>query len=129
MPQFDITSFVKIGENSIEIHYGGGWYTHRNRTFGLPKAIYCITVEGENGAEYFVSDENCLIGKSFVSKYHFTWEEHHDFSEISDSLWENAVLTEGLETEYCSTDCPWDKLIRKLPVKKIKETENGAVYD
>ncbi len=129
VPQFDITPFVKNGENIITIHYGGGWYTHINRIFGLPKAIYCITVEGENGTDYFVSDENCKIGRSFVCKYHFTWEEHHDFSKISDSLWENAVLTEGLETEYCSTDCPWDKLITKLPVKKISETPSGTVYD
>ncbi len=129
VPQFDITPFVKSGENDIEIHYGGGWYTHRERTFGLPKAIYCITVEAENGVEYFVSDENCKIRKGSVCQYNFTWEEHHDFSAIDGYSWENAVLTEEIETEYCSTDCPWDKLIEKLPVKKVKETENGTVYD
>ncbi|MBQ5592031.1 MAG: family 78 glycoside hydrolase catalytic domain [Clostridia bacterium] len=123
VPVFDITPFVKSGENTIDIHYGGGWYTHRSRTFGLPKAIYCITAEGD-GTEYFVSDESCLIGKSLVSQYDFTSEEHHDYSGDF-SVWENAVETESLDTEYCSTDCPWDKLIRELPVKKIKEN----VYD
>lgn len=129
VPQFDITPFVKSGENDIEIHFGGGWYTHRERTFGLPKAIYCITVEAENGVEHFVSDEKCKIRKGSVCQYNFTWEEHHDLSAIDGYSWENAVLTEGIETEYCSTDCPWDKLIEKLPVKKVKETENGTVYD
>lgn len=129
VPQFDITPFVKSGKNDIEIHYGGGWYTHIKRTFGLPKAIYCITVESENGVEYFVSDEDCKIRKGSVCQYNFTWEEHHDFSAIDGYSWENAVQTEGIETEYCSTDCPWDKLIEKLPVKKVRETENGTVYD
>ena len=129
VPEFDITAYVKPGENNIEIHYGGGWYTHINRTFGLPKAIYCIMVENENSVEYFVSDENCKIRKSSVCQYHFTWEEHHDFSGSDSYSWENAILTEGLETEYCSTDCPWDKLIKKLSVKKVRETENGTVYD
>ncbi len=137
VPQFDITPFVKSGKNCITIHYGGGWYTHPERTYGLPKAIYCITVETENSEEYFVSDENCRIGDSFVSQYGFTWKEHHDYTDFcdcfaadfDDSSWANAVITESLDTEYCRTDCPWDKLIRELPVKKIKEESSGTVYD
>ena len=124
VPEFDITPFVKSGKNIIDIHYGGGWYTHKSRVFGLPKAIYCITAESGDTTERFISDESCLIGKSFVSQYNFTWEEHHDYNGDF-SVWENAVETESLETEYCSTDCPWDKLIRELPVRKIKEN----VYD
>ena len=137
VPSFDITDFVKSGRNSIAIHYGGGWYTHKNRCFGLPKVIYCITAECESGIKHFVSDENCLVGKSFVSAYNFTWDEHHDFTDsegcfwedYDDSSWENAICTENLETEYCETDCPWDKLIRVLPVRKVKETADGIVYD
>ncbi len=137
VPQFDITPYIKDGKNSIAIHYGGGWYTFENRIFGLPKAIYCIAVEGKNGITHFVSDENCLVGKSFVSKYNFTYREHHDYSnfpdcfvyDFDDSAWGNATLTESLDTEYGSTDCPADKLIRKLEVKKIKETSSGIIYD
>ncbi len=137
VPQFDITDFVKIGKNTIAIHYGGGWYTFENRTFGLPKAIYCITAEGESGAQNFISDESCKIGESFVSEYFFTYGEHHNFNDYTDcfdeafdaSHWDNAVLTEALETEYCLTDCPEDKLIEALPVKVIKKTEKSTVYD
>ena len=137
VPQFDITPFVKSGKNTIAIHYGGGWYTFENRTFGLPKAIYCITAESENGAIDFVSDENCKIGKSFVSEYNFTYGEHHNFlnyedcfgEDFDDSDWENAISTEALNTEYCTTDCPADKLIEERSVKVIKETENSVIYD
>jgi len=137
VPQFDITPFIKSGKNTIAIHYGGGWYTFENRTFGLPKAIYCITAENENNAQHFVSDENCKIGKSFVSEYNFTYAEHHNFlnyencfgEDFDDSDWENAVLTEALNTEYCTTDCPADKLIEEKAVKVIKETENSVIYD
>lgn len=130
VPQFDITPYIKNGENSIAIHYGGGWYTFGNRVFGLPKAIYRITVESENGTRLFVSDENCLVKKSFVSGYDFTECEHHDYTDYSDdSSWKNAVLTELLDTEYCSTDCPADKLIKKLTVKAVKETPSGIIYD
>lgn len=137
VPQFNITPFVKNGKNTIAIHYGGGWYTFENRSFGLPKAIYCITAEKKIGSEIFVSDENCKIGKSFVEEYTFTFGEYHNlcnyaycFGEnFDDSSWENAVLTEDLDTEYCTTDCPIDKLIEERPVKTIKETENSVIYD
>ncbi len=137
VPHFDITPFVKEGKNSIAIHYGGGWYTFDERAFGLPKAIYCITSENENGVRYFVSDETCRIAESMVKDYNFTRYEHWDYSDyedcfdsdFDDSSWANAVVTENLETEYCSTDCPKDKLIRTLPVKKIAETETGIIYD
>lgn len=137
VPQFDITPFVKEGKNSIAIHYGGGWYTYDNRTFGLPKAIYCITVENESGERRFVSDENCRVGGSTVEEYNFTWLEHHNYcgfedcfgADFDDSLWDYAVETENLETEYCSTDCPWDKLIQTLTVTKIAESPSGIIYD
>lgn len=137
VPQFDITDFVKTGKNSIAIHYGGGWYTHRNRTFGLPKAIYCVTVEAEDVIQHFVSDENCRVGASYVCDYDFTRNEHHNFADgcdcfdadFDDSAWENAVLTESLRTEYCTTDCPWDTLITQLPVKIIKQNTDSVVYD
>ncbi len=137
VPQFDISPFVKKGINTIAIHYGGGWYTFENRTFGLPKAIYCINAESENGVHTFISDENCKIGKSFVWEYNFTYAEHHNFLDyeecsgenFDDSDWENAVLTEELNTEYCTTDCPWDKLIEEKAIKVIKENENSVIYD
>lgn len=133
VPEFDITPFVKTGKNTVAIHYGGGWYTHGNRTFGLPKVIYCISA----GDSHFVSDESCRIGESYVCEYEFVRSEHHNFSDYTDcfgadfddSSWSNAVITEKLDTEYCSTDCPEDKLIKKLPVTKVKETENSIVYD
>lgn len=137
VPHFDITPYVKEGKNSIAIHFGGGWYTFDNRVFGLPKAIYCITAESKNGESYFVSDENCRIRESFVRDYNFVRYEHWDCTdyedffaaEFDDSSWENAVPAETPETEYCSTDCPFDKLIKMLPVTKIRETESGIVYD
>ncbi len=137
VPGFDITPFVKKGKNSIAIHYGGGWYTFENRTFGLPKVIYCITAQNNYGTQNFISDENCRIGKSFINDYNFVQYECHNLcnyeacfgTDFDDSSWENATLTETIDTEYCTTDCPADKLIEELPVKVVKATENSVVYD
>ena len=138
VPTFDITQFVRPGENVIAIHFGGGWYTHSARVFGLPKAIYCIFAQGENGeTEHFVSDQSCRIDNAFVADYQFIQYENHDYTrqsdclgiDFDDSAWENAVITEALDTDYCSTDCPADALIRTLPVKTVLKNENCTVYD
>lgn len=138
VPHFDITPYVREGENVIAIHFGGGWYTHHCRVFGLPKAIYCVTVEEEGGTEYFVSDETCRVGDGFVAGYIFTQAEHHDYTAFTDCLganfddnsWPHATLTEDLDTEYQTTDCPADALIEALPVTKLGEGEHGGiVYD
>ena len=135
VPHFDITPYVRDGENVIAIHFGGGWYTHHCRVFGLPKAIYCVTVEEEGGTEYFVSDETCRVGDGFVAGYIFTQAEHHDYTaftdclgaDFDDSSWPHATLTEDLDTEYRTTDCPADALIETLPVTKLGEGEHGGI--
>ena len=136
VPQFDITPYVKNGENVIAVHYGGGWYCYENRVFGLPKAIYNISVKDSKGESEFVSDTACKIGKSFVSDYRFTFCEKRDYSQwedcfdadFDDSLWVNAVVTESLETEYCVTDCPADVLVETINPVKISH-DDSTVYD
>ena len=132
VPQFDISEYVKAGENVIAMQYGGGWYTHHARTFGKPKAIYCIDVVCGEKPENFVSDEHCKIGSGSVTACRFVRFEERGATEreaalsydFDDSNWENAVITERLETEYCVTDCPVDTYIETLPVKKV-----GNCYD
>ena len=132
VPQFDITEFVRTGENVIVIQFGGGWYEHHTRTFGLPKAIYCIDVQAKGETVSFVSDENCKVGKGSVTACRFVRFEDRSALEqeaayafdFDDSDWESAFLTETLESEYCITDCPIDKHIESLELKKV-----GNCYD
>lgn len=137
VPQFDITPFVHEGDNVIALHFGGGWYTHRVRVFGLPKAIYRITAETDSGAVEFVSDANCRIAAGLVDDYEFVKSETQNYSTFTpcfdadhdDSAWDHAAETEVLDTEYCATDCPADALIEELPVEKVGQRENGVIYD
>lgn len=138
VPSFDITSYVKKGRNVIALHFGGGWYTHTERVFGLPKAIYCIFAELDDGNERrFVSDESCKIGDSYVFDYEFIRYENHDYTrpnelfgpDFDDSTWANASIVEELDTDYFTTDCPVDKLIRTLPLKMVGNSTRGIIYD
>ena len=137
VPQFDITSYIQPGDNVIAIHYGGGWYTFEKRVFGLPKAIYCITAQSDEGTRYYVSDEQCRVGQSYIADYALTSHEIHDYSadaccvdaDYDDSHWKTAVLTEQPDTEYCTTTCPCDAVIEQLPLETVGKGEVGIVYD
>lgn len=137
VPQFDITPFLQPGDNVIAIHYGGGWYTFQNRIFGLPKAIYCISVEIDSGMQYYVSDQHCRIGNSYIDDYLFVNHETQNYNgwrccldvDFDDSHWPQAILTEQPDTEYCTTDCPFDTLIEQLPLRTIGKGNEGMVYD
>ena len=137
VPQFDITPYLHEGENVIALLFGGGWYTHLCRPFGSPKAIYAVTVTKDGRESVFVSDEECRIGKSFISGYNFTKSEAHDYrgwknafaKDFDDSAWEKASLCAPLETEYMTTDCPPDALICRLPVKETHRDGARVTYD
>ena len=91
VPQFDLLPYVKEGDNVIAVEFGGGWYTHKCRPFGLPKAIYRITVTDASGTHEHVSDECCRIGESRVSEYNFIYLERHNalnaMCEIDGGFW------------------------------------------
>ena len=137
VPTFDITPYVKEGENVIALHFGGGWYTFKNRVFGLPKAIYRVTVTTDTGEEAFVSDESARIGASYVSDYLFVMRETQDYTayrpsfdaDFDDSAWEHAALVEAPDTQYFTTDCPADAKVAELPVLCTASSDSVAVYD
>lgn len=137
VPQFDITPYVRPGDNVIALHYGGGWYTFESRVFGLPKAIYCISLETDRGMRHYVSDEHCCIGRSYIADYCFVKYETQNYNDWSyclsadfdDTQWAQAILTEEPDTEYCTTDCPRDALMDQLPLREIGQGIEGAVYD
>lgn len=128
VPEFDVSKLIKRGENTIEINFGGGWYTWDYNYFGLPKAVYSVIADGEQIA---FSSENDLIGKSYVSDYMFRGyphEEHNRTLNLFEEL-QNAVVAEQIDTNYMYTACPKDNRMRELSFTKVCETENGVVYD
>lgn len=126
--EFDLTKLAVKGENTIEINFGGGWYTWDYNYFGLPKAIYSVLADGEQIA---YSSENDLIGKSYVSDYMFRYMPHEEHNRTIDlmSELEKAVTAEQVDTRYMFTNCPVDTRAYELPTQKVTDSENGAIYD
>lgn len=140
VPEYDITSLLKDGENIITVHFGGGWYTCEveNGKYGEAKAIWRIFGEDCNGEFDFVSSENDKMAQSFVKGYHFTHTETQDllsenakcFSiNFDDSDWKNAELSKDSDTEYLFSDCPPDRICETLKIEEVVKCNDFTVYD
>ncbi len=135
-PQYDITSYLKEGNNIIGIMTGDGWY---GLSFGKIKLCFNINIEYENGnRESFFSDENVVYTNGYVKESHVQVGEIQDYKEyddnwffesFDDSLWKKSIITKVPNTEFFYQDCPADKIIRHLSPVCIKENGDIKIYD
>lgn len=135
VPEYDVTELIRKGDNVLALHFGGGWYTFRENSYGDAKAIFRLVLETENGVEEIVSSCTDKIGDSYVKTYNFTQFENHDYSDFDDaslgldfddSAWPNARSAKPLDTEYLFCDCPADREFELLP---IAATSVDGIYD
>ncbi len=138
VPEYDITSLLKEGENTIAILFGGGWYTFEDAKFGDAKAIYRIVAETAEGVQEFVSSEEDRMKESFISDYYMPQYENHDYrgfddaclgDEFDDSNWAKAQPAKPLDTEYEFSDCPADRIVNTLAAVCIGERDGIKLYD
>ncbi len=137
VPEFDITPFVNEGENTIAIHFGGGWYTFEYGGYGFPKAIYAVKAENGTDIRYFGSSPADKIGDSFIKSYCLINHENHDYRNFDDrclgtgfddSGWDHAVLADAPDTEYLQTDCPADVEAESVPFEFVGEKNGEKIY-
>lgn len=156
VPEFDVTSLLHPGENTLALHFGGGWYTFNDAgdwndfsdggdwftdptaRFGDPKAIFRLVIEDETGAHEAVSSTADRIGASFVATYHFTQTENQDYTawddaclgeDFNDAAWPCAQPAKEPDTEYLFSDCPADRFEPLTPAVCLLREGDTACYD
>ena len=142
--EFDVTSFVRQGQNVIGLIVGGGWYRsgldkHNGfRNYGDTKACFRIVVEYEDGRkEEILSDNKAKWKKSFLVESGIFHEEQDETQEIADfssvefddSKWCFVQEVEAPEADYCRNDCPPNRVIRYVKPKFIGFSKYGKIYD
>lgn len=138
--EYDVTSFINEGKNSLCFMLGNGWYadTHQEK-FGNKKLIFLLTLEDkDNNITEIISDESVLYHEGFIKEYDLTEGEKQDFSDYSDdwlysetdvASWKKSSPCEFPETRYMSSDCPADRAKEVLYPAIIKVTDDYKVYD
>ena len=138
--EYDISSYLSEGKNTLSVMIGEGIYTELrfygiHRIFENKKLIFRLTV----GNEEIVSDGSEKFIPSFILRSGFHEGGEHDYTDWNiDAMLpdfdEGGLDTVRLEkplvdTEYCFSDCPTDKIIRTLKATPVYSTDSYKIYD
>lgn len=138
---YDISSFVKKGENVIGVIVGGGYFHQFDRRaeglmdYGNIRLCYRITNAGKD----FVSDKNVKYQQGFIKYSSLFFGEKHDYngfdynwntSEASDYNWSSPALCSGMDKiplyiQHFYTD----KAVKTYNPVKIKDFGDYSLYD
>ncbi|NCB08850.1 MAG: hypothetical protein EOM73_11865, partial [Bacteroidia bacterium] len=144
---FDISSYLKNGENAIGVMVGNGFY-HVNReryrklvvAYGYPKLIFSIEIKFSDGTStQIVSGEECRVAPSPVTfssiyggeDYDATLEqEGWNTAGFDDSNWSKPIiLDDGTETLFPEEDFPLKVMQELTPANRMTSKTGRTIYD
>ena len=144
---FDISPYLKTGENAIGVMVGNGFY-HVNReryrklvvAYGYPKLIFSIEIKFSDGTStQIVSGEECRVAPSPVTfssiyggeDYDATLEqEGWNTAGFDDSYWlKPIVLSDGTETLFPEEDFPLKVMQEFTPANRMTSKSGRTIYD
>ena len=128
--KYDISDYLKDGENEIIVHVGMGWYYEFASSPVLCFRIY-------NPHLSFVSDEKIVCAPGPVKETAFHRFEHQSFVDSDydiitmapSSGYSPCIKADIPETEYYLSNCPNDTVIRRIIPYVLKKTDKYIVYD
>ncbi len=138
--KYDITKYLREGENVLGVMVGGGFYHQLLRkgegNVSYGKIKLCYKIDFEDGTQ-LLSDANTLYKRGFFVKSNLFHGEHHDFSRF-DRKWNTLdaqkhgwarpdIVTPPL-SDYLVQTCPSDKVVETLKPELVKETDTYNVY-
>lgn len=142
--EYDISEYVRAGENTLAIHVGSGWYDDTSvwnvmKSMGEKKAIFRIVVTGADGESYdIVSDGSEKWHPSYVKRSHLHTGEIHDYTDwgdecldadFDDADWRCVKLSRPVESEYDFSDCPLDKVQKTIEPTVVYKCAEYTLYD
>ena len=146
--KYDITDKLSVGENVIGFMLGEGYYNCNPPSlpyslfpvYGDVKLCFNIEVTLKNGeAVNIVSDTLMKWHSSFITECEaFVRGETHDYSleqpgwntvGFDDSGWANVIAADTPVTDFIFSDCPPDRVIRKIMPEVVSKTDEYTLYD
>lgn len=132
---FDITDYLKDGENIIEVALGDGKYRQTERTaegnvsFGDQLAtIYAVSINDESGENTFVSDGSEKCRNSEITYCNLFYGEVYD-ARIKSFETTQVEIISIPETILSPEIAPPDRIIRNITPTLVCEKGDSKIYD
>ena len=142
--QYDITDYVKEGNNKLAVALGPGFYDNlawsydHNVKFGNVRLIFKIENSYENEKEIILSNKDAQYKNSPIVESNIFRGETIDFTSVTNiddfavcpiDDWKNVVELEDLDTEFYIQNCPNDAIMKVIEPKLIKTFGELKVFD
>lgn len=136
--EYDVSSYLKEGENTLVMHVGTGWYNGMwfgiKKIYGGRKAIFSLSIDGEENT--VVSDGTEEWVPSYVTESDLHLGETHDYTAWDDAYlsglgegWMPVALAKPVESDYGYTNCPPDRVMQVVTPTVVLEGEGYKIYD
>lgn len=133
--KYDISHFLRFGENELRIFLGNGYYQNDDRLeepfrafYGDKKLIFALNIECENGDTTHIVSDTSVLCRETNAKSGLYIDNRVDFS-AANRPFENAVYAQSPDGEYVFCDCPNDKICKVLPPVDVIKTAHSSIYD
>lgn len=130
--KYDISDYLKGGDNTIAVIVGNGYYNQYARdcegqiVYGTPKLNYII----KKGSGNVLCGKDTLTSKGFITFNNLYFGEKHDYNLIpkeKDFVESNVIPAP--ESEYYIQFSPADKVIRTIKPVLLSEENGVKLYD
>ena len=136
--RYDVSKFLKEGENVLTVFLGNGWYRQNKRTaeghleFGdkLITKFSLRYVDENDILKEIISDGSEKWHSTEIIENNIFYGEVHDARKSNEKKECYPVSVEKeFETIYSLQNCPSERVIRTILPKLINEYGNARVYD
>lgn len=136
--RFDLTPWLRDGENTLEIQLGPGWYcqTERqaegNMTFSSQlKSCFSAEIQTADGAVIGVLSDGTEQWRSSDLVYSnlFIGETHDARLRYTAAEWHPVISVPAPEAELTEQTGPSDRVIRTIRPKLLRTVGNRRIYD
>ncbi len=142
VPHYPVADLLVPGENVLTVILGNGWYsfpTDWKKTYGGMKAAWRLAYGDDEGDHRIYSATDSVVWQdSFVKKSELIRGEDHDYNGWDEKLMlpgadlsglEHVVPAPAPESNFEYSDCPADKVVRKITPTVVSTDAQGTLYD
>jgi len=135
---FDVSSFLCVGENVLDIYLGNGWFNQNKRTiegdFSFDNRLiarFALTVKSLDGREQvFLSDGTEKWRKTEVVENNLFYGERQDARLfLEERPFHDVQVYSEFQTEFTEQKCPNERVIRVLTPRLLSVKGSKRVYD
>ena len=132
--RYDVTGFLKTGENSLQILLGNGWYRQTLRTaegntsYGDElKARYALHIQTKNGTYVIASDGSEQYGASPILESNLFRGEVIDLRQSVEYTEQVKVI--DMDIPLFLQDCTPDRIVGEIQPALIYQQGDTYIYD